>query len=113
MDGRVGGGIELGLRRSAAPSGRAGEAQRGGVAGRAPGMRGILDHPHYTRPAEVDAHGVPDVLLSGHHAEIRHWRKREAVRRTLERRPDLLEHAVLDDEERAILRELKDEGKGH
>ena len=51
-------------------------------------------------------------MLSGHHAEIRHWRKREAVRRTLERRPDLLEHAVLDDEERAILRELKDEGKG-
>ncbi|MEE2612356.1 MAG: tRNA (guanosine(37)-N1)-methyltransferase TrmD [Acidobacteriota bacterium] len=75
-------------------------------------VRGMLDHPHYTRPAEVDAHGVPDVLLSGHHAEIRHWRKREAVRRTLERRPDLLEHAVLDDEERAILRELKDEGKG-
>ncbi len=75
-------------------------------------VRGILDHPHYTRPAEVEAHGVPDVLLSGHHAEIRRWRKREAVRRTLERRPDLLEHAVLDDEERVILRELKDDGTG-
>jgi len=74
-------------------------------------VRGMLDHPHYTRPAEVDAHAVPDVLLSGHHAEIRRWRKREAVRRTLERRPDLLERAVLDDEERAIVQELKDEGK--
>ena len=74
-------------------------------------VRGMLDHPHYTRPVEVDARGVPGVLLSGHHAEIRHWRKREAVRRTLERRPDLLERAVLDAEERAILRELKDEEK--
>ena len=73
-------------------------------------VRGMLDHPHYTRPAEVDAHGVPDVLLSGHHAEIRRWRKREAVRRTLARRPDLLEGAVLDDEERRILRDLKDDG---
>ena len=69
----------------------------------------MLDHPHYTRPVEVDAHAVPDVLLSGHHAEIRRWRKREAVRRTLERRPELLERTVLDDEERAIFRELKDE----
>jgi len=75
-------------------------------------VRGILDYPHYTRPAEVEHHGVPDVLLSGHHAEIRHWRKREAVRRTLERRPDLLEHAQLDDEERAILWALKDDGTG-
>ncbi|MBQ00957.1 MAG: tRNA (guanosine(37)-N1)-methyltransferase TrmD [Acidobacteria bacterium] len=75
-------------------------------------VRGILDHPHYTRPAEVETHGVPHVLLSGHHAEIRHWRKREAVKRTLERRPDLLEHAALDDEERAILRELMDEVEG-
>ena len=73
-------------------------------------VRGMLDHPHYTRPAEVDGHRVPDVLLSGHHGEIQHWRKREAVRRTLERRPDLLEGAVLDDEERRILRDLQDEG---
>ena len=73
-------------------------------------VRGMLDHPHYTRPAEVDGHGVPDVLLSGHHGEIQHWRKREAVRRTLERRPDLLEGAVLDDEERRILRDLQDDG---
>jgi len=50
---------------------------------------------------------VPDVLLSGNHADIRRWRKREAVSRTLERRPDLLADADLDEEEREILRELK------
>jgi tRNA (guanine37-N1)-methyltransferase len=75
--------------------------------------RGLLDCPHYTRPAELREGAfdgaetrVPDVLLSGNHAEIRRWRKREAVSRTLDRRPDLLEHAVLDDEERAILKAL-------
>jgi tRNA (guanine37-N1)-methyltransferase len=74
--------------------------------------RGLLDFPQYTRPAEVAAGEsplrVPDVLLSGNHAEIRRWRKREAVTRTLERRPDLLEAAELDDEEEEILRELRE-----
>jgi tRNA (guanine37-N1)-methyltransferase len=73
--------------------------------------RGLLDFPHYTRPAEVAAAGeglkVPDVLLSGNHAEIRRWRKREALARTLARRPDLLENAALDEEEQMLLRELK------
>jgi tRNA (guanine37-N1)-methyltransferase len=50
---------------------------------------------------------VPDVLLSGNHAEIRRWRKREALSRTLDRRPDLLDAATLDDEEIELLRELK------
>lgn len=68
--------------------------------------RRLLDHPHYTRPAELDDHRVPEVLTSGNHAAIRRWRKREALRRTRERRPDLLAEASLDDEERAILREL-------
>ena len=75
--------------------------------------RGLLDFPQYTRPAEVagpDGSGpalkVPDVLLSGHHGEIRRWRKREAVSRTLARRPDLLAGAELDEEEQEILREL-------
>lgn len=67
--------------------------------------RGLLDHPHYTRPAEFRGQRVPDVLVSGHHAEIRRWRQAQAVRRTAERRPELLETATLDDEERAILRE--------
>jgi tRNA (guanine37-N1)-methyltransferase len=68
--------------------------------------RGLLDCPHYTRPADFRGMGVPAVLLSGHHAEIERWRKREAVGRTLARRPDLLDTASLDDEERDILRGL-------
>ena len=68
--------------------------------------RGLLDYPQYTRPAEFRGLAVPAVLLSGHHAEVRRWRKRQALQRTLERRPDLIETAELDEEERAILREL-------
>ena len=81
--------------------------------------RGLLDYPQYTRPATLPSGAaadpaadrdaaleVPQVLLSGNHGEIRRWRKREAVRRTLNRRPDLLEHAQLDDEELQWLREL-------
>jgi tRNA (guanine37-N1)-methyltransferase len=73
--------------------------------------RGLLDFPHYTRPAEVETLKVPDVLLSGNHAEIRRWRKREALSRTLDRRPELLADAALDEEERQILKELR-EGRG-
>ena len=77
--------------------------------------RGLLDHPQYTRPATIRSASlsgernlaVPDVLMSGNHAEIRRWRKREALSRTLERRPDLLDAASLDDEEEQMLRELK------
>jgi tRNA (guanine37-N1)-methyltransferase len=68
--------------------------------------RGLLDYPHYTRPAEFRGFKVPDVLLSGHHEQVRRWRKRQAVERTLRRRPELLAVAELDDEERAIAREL-------
>jgi len=68
--------------------------------------RGLLDYPHYTRPAEFGGLKVPDVLLSGHHAEVRRWRKKEALARTLTRRPELLADATLDDEERALLEEL-------
>ena len=70
-------------------------------------VRSLLDFPHYTRPATVDGHQVPEVLLSGNHADIRRWRKREAVRRTMARRPEMLMRARLDDEEREILRELQ------
>jgi len=69
--------------------------------------RGLLDYPHFTRPAEFGGAKVPDVLLSGHHAEVRRWRKKEALARTLARRPELLESAELDEEERALLEELK------
>ena len=71
--------------------------------------RGLLDFPQFTRPAEFRDWKVPDVLLSGHHEAIRRWRKREALRRTFERRPELLALAELDDEERAMLRELRRE----
>lgn len=67
--------------------------------------RGLLDYPHYTRPAEYQGHRVPDVLLSGHHEEIRQWRLREAVTRTATRRPDLLPEATLNADEREFLRE--------
>jgi tRNA (guanine37-N1)-methyltransferase len=69
--------------------------------------RGLLNHPQYTRPPEIDTLRVPEVLMSGNHAEIRKWRKREALSRTLERRPDLLDAASLDEEEQQLLRELK------
>jgi len=70
---------------------------------------GLLDHPHYTRPPEFEGVPIPDVLLSGHHEAIRLWRKREALRRTLRYRPDLLEGRALDKEERAILEALRDD----
>jgi tRNA (guanine37-N1)-methyltransferase len=71
--------------------------------------RGLLDYPHYTRPAEFAGLKVPDVLLSGHHADVRRWRKKTALARTLERRPDLIESASLDEEDRALLEEIRKE----
>jgi tRNA (guanine37-N1)-methyltransferase len=70
---------------------------------------GLLDFPQFTRPAEFDGHPVPPVLLSGHHREIERWRRRAALARTLEQRPDLLAAADLGPEDRAILNELKKE----
>jgi tRNA (guanine37-N1)-methyltransferase len=67
--------------------------------------KGLLDFPQYTRPADFEGHAVPPVLLSGHHQEIERWRRREALMRTLERRPDLLDGADLDEQDRAILNE--------
>jgi tRNA (guanine37-N1)-methyltransferase len=68
--------------------------------------RGLLDFPQYTRPAEFRGMCVPPVLLSGHHAEIARWRRREALARTMGRRPDLLDRSMLDPEDEALLREL-------
>ena len=70
---------------------------------------GLLDFPHYTRPSNFRGHGVPETLLSGNHKEIRRWRRKEALRRTLERRPDLLERFPLRDEDREILEEISNE----
>lgn len=67
---------------------------------------GLLDFPQFTRPADYQGLQVPAVLLSGHHAEIERWRRHEALARTLERRPDLLEGAHLTPQDEAILHEL-------
>jgi tRNA (guanine37-N1)-methyltransferase len=72
---------------------------------------GLLEHPQYTRPEEFGGEAVPSVLLSGNHGEVDRWRRREALRRTLIRRPDLLDAAELDDEDRGWLTELR-EGAG-
>ena len=69
-------------------------------------FRGLLDYPHYTRPEELRGMRVPEILLSGHHEKIRKWRKEQALRATLAKRPDLLETAELDEEAREILRRL-------
>ena len=68
--------------------------------------RDLLEHPHYTRPVEFRGHSVPDVLLSGHHAEIIKWRRRESLRRTWMCRPDLLERAELSDQDHEFLKDL-------
>ncbi len=70
---------------------------------------GLLDHPHYTRPAEFLGRAVPAVLLSGNHDAIMRWRRRESLRATLVKRPGLLETAELTDEDRAVLADLKKE----
>ncbi len=64
---------------------------------------GVLDYPEYTRPAEYEGLAVPEVLLSGHHGKVAAWRREQALRRTLERRPELLENAPLTEEERALV----------
>ena len=68
-------------------------------------MEGLLDCPHYTRPEEIEGRNVPDVLLSGDHAEIARWRLKQALGRTYERRPDLVEKLELSDEQQALLDE--------
>ena len=74
---------------------------------------GILEGPHYTRPIEFRERGVPPILLSGHHAKITRWRRREALRRTLRFRPDLLESAALTPEDQRDLAELvREEAEG-
>jgi len=71
---------------------------------------GMLEYPHYTRPAEFRSWRVPDVLLSGNHAEIARWRRKESIRRTKERRPDLFEKLDLSSKEDVkLLKELAEE----
>lgn len=68
---------------------------------------GLLEHPHYTRPAEYRGYSVPEVLLSGHHARQTEWRRQQSLARTLARRPDLLAQADLSEADRAYLADLE------
>ncbi|AMF85581.1 tRNA (guanosine(37)-N1)-methyltransferase TrmD [Streptococcus mutans] len=71
---------------------------------------GLLEYPQYTRPYEYRGIKVPDVLLSGHHENIRLWRLEQSLRKTWERRPDLLEHYQFTQEEKQLLEKIKSEG---
>jgi tRNA (guanine37-N1)-methyltransferase len=88
-----------------------------GVVGKADSVRhdsfaaGLLDFPHYTRPREFRGLKVPAVLFSGDHAKIERWRRKKALEKTLERRPDLLAGRELDPEDRDLLAEIQNERK--
>ena len=69
---------------------------------------GLLEYPQYTRPATFEGASVPPVLVSGHHEEVRKWRLRESLRRTLERRPDLLRERTFSKDEQRILDALRE-----
>ncbi|GEN86522.1 tRNA (guanosine(37)-N1)-methyltransferase TrmD [Oceanobacillus sojae] len=70
---------------------------------------GLLEHPHYTRPSDFRGMKVPDVLLSGNHANIEAWRRKESLKRTAQRRPDLLENHELNEADKKILQEIKND----
>ena len=70
---------------------------------------GLLEYPQYTRPIVYEGKAVPDVLLSGHHANIRRWRLKESLRRTMQKRPDLLKERIFTKEEHALMEEMKHE----
>ena len=72
---------------------------------------GLLEYPQYTRPAEFEGAGVPEILVSGNHGAVRRWRLKESLRRTLQRRPDLLADRAASPEERQLLDELAAEGE--
>jgi tRNA (guanine37-N1)-methyltransferase len=85
--------------------------QRESFAPLSQGGVGVLDFPHYTRPAKFREWEVPEVLLSGNHEEIRRWRRRAALRKTLRHRPELLEQAELSEEDRELLRQAAAEAR--
>jgi tRNA (guanine37-N1)-methyltransferase len=73
---------------------------------------GILDCPHYTRPAEFRGMAVPEVLVSGHHEQVRRWRRKKALEKTLDNRPEFLQRVPLGDEDRELLLEIRQERMG-
>jgi tRNA (guanine37-N1)-methyltransferase len=85
------------------------ETDRDGVPRSQHGAGGLLDYPHYTRPAEFGGLKAPEVLLNGDHRQIRRWRREQQLRKTLANRPDLLEHAVLSKEDVKVLDAIRRE----
>jgi tRNA (guanine37-N1)-methyltransferase len=75
------------------------------------GAGGLLDYPHYTRPAEFDGLRAPEVLMNGDHLQIRRWRREQQLRKTLANRPDLLEDAVLSADDRRMLEKIRTNGE--
>jgi tRNA (guanine37-N1)-methyltransferase len=88
---------------------RSGPVKDSGLADSTCASGGLLDYPHFTRPAEFRGIPVPDVLISGDHEKIRRWRRRSALEKTLQNRPDLLENIALEKEDRAVLDAIKTE----
>ncbi len=91
------------------------EVGEGGAGGGVPrathGAGGLLDYPHYTRPAEFRGVAIPEVLMGGDHEAVRRWRRRMALGKTLRNRPDLLEGAALTREDERVLEELRREAE--
>jgi len=75
------------------------------------GSGGLLDYPHYTRPAEFDGLSAPEVLLNGDHQQIRRWRREQQLRKTLRNRPDLLSAATLSEDDLRLLIKIREEGE--
>src|SRR6202521_4012807 len=84
-----------------------GKVRTAGGADSTCGSNGLLDYPHYTRPAEFRGIAVPEALMSGNHEEIRRWRRQRALEKTLRNRPDLLEGTVLSEEDKRFLAAIK------
>jgi tRNA (guanine37-N1)-methyltransferase len=87
------------------------DADEEGVPRSQHGAGGLLDYPHFTRPAEFGGLKTPEVLLNGDHQQIRRWRREQQLRKTLRNRPDLLEKAALSEEDRRILDGIRAEGE--
>jgi tRNA (guanine37-N1)-methyltransferase len=83
------------------------QSEAPGAADSTCGSGGLLDYPHYTRPADFRGMAVPEVLLNGDHQQIRKWRREQALKKTLRNRPDLLEGVTLSDEDGRILARIK------
>jgi tRNA (guanine37-N1)-methyltransferase len=88
------------------------EVRRSNGADSTCGSNGLLDYPHYTRPAEFRGIAVPEALMSGNHEEIRRWRRQRALEKTFRNRPDLLEGAVLSEEDKKFLSGIEKAGSG-